>query len=163
MTDQLNNGLRYNGEGYDLLAAEPGLFSPWEHDIEPEVVCTSNWAGYVAIFDIRNQRLYLDNLSVGHTPRRGPPRLQDPDDPLSFLCAGSPPLPLLNGVAAKNAGSSYWEYTDINLALDYTGRLTLSHSTDTHERGYLQLHFQQGQLIRTTVIPKPDSLYESAH
>lgn len=177
MTDQTSNGLHYDGEGYAIMCAEPGIFSPWDHGIEPEDICTSNWAGYVCLFEVRNDHLYLNYLTVAHTPRRGPPPKEDPDNPLSMLVAGSPPLPLLNGVKAQKGSMGYWDYLDVDLKLDYTGTITVANGDEPPQTSYepewsfetvvnqdppqtaqyLALTFEHGKLMTAIPVDPPPS------
>ncbi|WP_029652638.1 hypothetical protein [Marinobacter daepoensis] len=125
MTAQVLDGLRVDGIGYCLVQAEPGPFSPWDYGIEPNSICSSNWAGYVAGFEVLGRRLYLASLSVGWAPpRRITGRDPAGDDPLGLLAVGGPQeLPALNGVMPESSTGSYMAYSNVQLPLDYTGRL----------------------------------------
>ncbi|MDC0661406.1 hypothetical protein [Marinobacter sp. SS21] len=126
MTDQALDGIRVNGIGYDIVRANPGLFSPWDYGIEPHSLCSSNWSGYVAGFEVVGKRLCLSSLSVGWSrPRKRPAdRELPPDDPLRILGELEPaPLPALNGVTPEPISGSYMLYSDVDMPLDYTGRL----------------------------------------
>lgn len=176
MTDQTPESIRYDGEGFSVIGAEPGVFSPWDYGIWPESICSSNWSGYNTHYAVRDGVLYLNYLTVGHIPRRGPPPKEDPDDPLSMIEAGSPPLPLLNGVEAQEGSMGYWDYNDIDMMLDYTGTLTVANGDKPRapnyktwsleallneppppSRKYLALTFEHGKLVTATPIDPPPS------
>ncbi|WP_417531600.1 hypothetical protein [Marinobacter lipolyticus] len=151
MTDQERNSLRYKESGYDLLSANPGLFSPWDHGIEPQDVSSSNWSGYLAGFEVVSHRLYLVSLYVGYSPKpRGWTSEMKENDPLADLWGfGSvAPLPPLNGATAEDVGGGYWLYRDIGLALDYTGKLVLGEVHQkldgTEDVVGLELEFRSG-------------------
>ena len=148
MTDQILDGLHHDGTGYNILDATPGLFSPWEHGIEPEEVSTNNYCGYIALFEIREGHIYLHHLSVGHTPARGKPPAPNSDELLD-IPMGSAPLPELNGVRPSPASAGYFAYDNVNLPLDYTGTLTLSEAGPAgQQQGRLTIiSFQSGRLL----------------
>lgn len=156
MTDQSYNAIHHDGNGYLVLAAEPGLFSPWDYGIEPESVESSNWSGYEALFSVEAERLYLHSLDVGRLHRKPSQRRPDDDDPLAVLAFGEPePLPPLNGVAAENANSSYWRYDNVGLALDYSGTLVVGNDPSAYELDEpcetRELTFVNGKLISTRI------------
>lgn len=150
MTTQETDTVCYQGQGFSVVQAEPLPFSPWQHGIEPEPICSSNGSGFVAGFAITQQQLYLSYLRVGHTPRRKA-STQNTQDPLSLLLAGSKPLPLLNQVAAESAGMGYWHYQNLQLALSYTGTLLLQPAASPSSQ-WLELSFKHGQLLATKTI-----------
>lgn len=159
MTDQVQDSVRYDGESYSLVNASPDLFSPWRHGIEPEYASTDNQAGYIAYYHIEKNtestHIQLSALMVAYTaPTRRDLALAK-DDPLSAIMFTKSPLPTLNGVSATKADSGYWFYEAIDLALDYTGTLTLEASTNPASH-CLALVFEHGKLISTESIPKPD-------
>lgn len=125
MTDQVLDGLRVDGIGYRLIQAEPGAFSPWDYGIEPRSICSSNWAGYIAGFEVLDKQLYLSSLSVGWAPpRQNTGRDPAEDDPLGLLAmCGPKELPALNGVTPEPISGSYMAYSGVELPLDYTGCL----------------------------------------
>ncbi|KAA1172804.1 hypothetical protein FWJ25_13405 [Marinobacter salinexigens] len=164
MTDQVpTEYVRFRGESYVLLSADKALFSLWDHDIHPEDTDSSNWAGFVAHFDINDERLYLDYLTVGHTPparkriHRTWHQERSESDALMDEALGDYTLPPLNGVEATDAGMGYWHYQDINLALDYTGTLTLSPNSGANGQNYLELAFEKGRVVSCKTIAAPVS------
>jgi len=148
MSDQIPDGLHKDGKGYYILNATPGLFSPWDHGIEPEEVSTNNYSGYIALFDIREGYIYLHHLSVGHTPARRKPPTTNIDD-IFDIPMGSAPLPELNGVKASRATGGYFDYESVNLPLDYTGTLTLAETelVSEQERSVTIMSFKNGRLV----------------
>lgn len=157
MTDQLCDGVRYGGVGYDLLGAAPGIFSPHEHGIEPYAVCTSNGCGWLAGYQVLAGRLYLQNLQVGQRPRfRGPS--SDPGlDALLGIGDGKPEsLPALNGVQARVFCDGYMLYEKLGLPLDYSGRVTLGNAgPDEICEPLLELEFADGVLQAARPVPAP--------
>lgn len=157
MTDQLRDGVRYSGAGFDLLGAEPGVFSPCEQGIEPYMVCTSNGCGWLAGYEVREGRLYLQNLLVGQRPRfRG--ASSDPElDALLGVGDGTPaPLPVLNGVAARPFAEGYLRYEGIGMRLYYSGHLTLGHAgPDEICQPVLELEFSEGVLQEARSVQGP--------
>lgn len=164
MTDQVpTEYVRFKEEAYILLKSEQVLFSLWDHDIHPEDIDSSNWAGFVAHFDIHDRQLYLDYLTVGHTPparkrvRSSHFKELLPQEASLDELIGDYYLPALNNVEATDAGMGYWHYQNINLALDYNGTLTLTTMKATadfneQEPYYLELAFEQGRLISATTL-----------
>ncbi|AOY88284.1 hypothetical protein BKP64_08970 [Marinobacter salinus] len=159
MTDQVpTEYVHFEGEGYILLRAERGFFSPWDHDIRPDDADSSNWAGFVAHFVVHDRRLYLDYLTVGHIPatkKRSPFEGTDQLEPTLDDIIGDYVLPPLNGVEPTNAGMGYWHYQNINLALDYTGAITLGSEPTQKQPDHLELTFEQGHLVSVKTIPAP--------
>ncbi|TCK06069.1 hypothetical protein [Marinobacterium mangrovicola] len=152
MTDQTLNGIQVNGIGYSVVSAEPGVFSPWDYGIEPESVCSSNWSGYVAGYEVVEDVLRLSSLSVGWSPPRKRPKSQQlaPDDPLRILDDWDPaPLPALNGVEPESIGGGYMHYADLAMPLDYSGRiLGCSGDPDSPLPGECQVFtFESGRLV----------------
>lgn len=172
MTDQVpTKYVHYKGKGYILFSLERGLFSPWDHGIHPEDSDSSNGMGFVAHFVVQDERLYLDYLTVSHTPPARKRPSQQPD-PLFELIGGEYTLPPLNGVQPTNAGMGYWHYQNIHLALDYTGTMTLGDEPpqgypnpfalpgapahlQTKQPDHLELVFEQGRLVSAKSIPAP--------
>jgi len=153
--------VRFRSLGYILLGVDQNLFSPWDHGIHPENTDSSNWAGFVAHFDIPDEQLYLDYLSVSHTPparkrlQRSLSNTRDQLDATLDEVIGDYSLPSLNGVEATDAGMGYWHYENIQLALNYTGALTLCPEPGQHEQDYLELVFEKGCLITCKTISPP--------
>ncbi|SFM34613.1 DUF6231 family protein [Marinobacter zhejiangensis] len=152
MTDQIcNRHLSFEGTAYELLESHPGVFSPWDYGIEPEDVETSNGSGYELYLKVEDKRLFVDCLVVGYIPPK-PARLRaDSTDPLDQLLGEKAPLPLLNGVRPEKLNASYWHYSDVNLALDYTGTLVAGTGKDV-----LELTFKAGQLVATQARAVPE-------
>ncbi|SFN24606.1 hypothetical protein [Marinobacter pelagius] len=148
MTDQVLDSIQVFGVGYELVAEDPGVFSPWDYGIEPHSICSSNWSGYVAGFEVRDRRLYLSSLSVGWAP---PKRItgRDPaeNDPLGLDQYQPQTLPELNGVAPKPISGSYMLYTGVGMPLDYTGRLIGSGDYPDSLEGLMEFVFESGVLI----------------
>lgn len=168
MTDQVpTEYVRFRGKSYILLAADKSLFSLWDHDIHPEDTDSSNWAGFVAHFDIHDEQLYLGYLTVGHTPPRRKRihrtwyQERSELDALMDEALGDYTLPPLNGIEATDAGMGYWHYQNINLALDYTGTITLGGESPEEQKNHLELVLEQGRVIawKTVPAPAPDSLF----
>lgn len=169
MTDQVpTQYVRFRGKSYILLTADKTLFSLWDHDIHPEDIDSSNWAGFVAHFDIRDEQLYLDYLTVGHTPpaRKRVQRSLSEDrhqlDAALDELIGDYSLPPLNGVEPTDAGMGYWHYENINLALDYRGTMTLGGESSQEQQDHLELVLEQGTVISWQGIPapEPESFFE---
>lgn len=165
MTDQVpTEYVRFKGKSYVLLTAEPMLFSLRDHDIHPEDTESSNWAGFVAHFDINDDHLYLDYLSVGHTPA-AKKRLQrshfedllSPWEAAADNSIGDYVLPPLNDVEPTDAGMGHWHYQNINLALDYSGTMILDSNQSQQQPTHLKLVFEKGHLASVKTIPVPDT------
>ncbi|SDW30967.1 DUF6231 family protein [Marinobacter mobilis] len=147
MTDQIcNQSLSFDGNAHNLLASQPGLFSPWDYGIEPEAVESSNWSGYQAFYTIENGQLLLECLVVGYIMPK--PAITQPDHlaELDRLIGPKQPLPALNNVEPEKMSGCYWQYNNVNLALDYTGTLTIG---DDHVRR--ELTFKEGKLLDTGI------------
>lgn len=169
MTDQVpTQYVRFRGKSYILLTADKALFSLWDHDIHPEDTDSSNWAGFVAHFDIHDEQLYLDYLTVGHTPparkrvQRSPSEDRHQLDAALDELIGDYYLPPLNDVAPTDAGMGYWHYENINLALDYTGTMTLGGESSQEQQDHLELVLEQGKVIswQTIPAPEPETLFD---
>lgn len=157
VTDQLRDGVRYSGAGFDLLGAEPGVFSPHEQGIEPYMVCTSNGCGWLAGYEVQDGRLYLQNLLVGQR-QRFRRASSDPElDALLGVGDGTPaPLPVLNGVTPRPFAEGYLRYEGIGMRLDYSGRLTLGHAgPDETCQPVFELEFSEGVLQAARPVEAP--------
>ncbi len=119
MTTQLQDGLSYQGEVFDV---REGLFSPDEHGLHPGNDSSACWRGWQAHYEIRDGQLLLTTLL-----------LAQPMQFLEFDDAGNeiskpPRYPALNGVEAVRLSGhmdSSWAFEDVDLPLDYSGTLTL--------------------------------------
>lgn len=168
MTNQApTEHVRFKGKSYILLTTDKALFSLWGHGIHPQDKDSSNWAGFVAYFNVQEERLYLDYLTVGYTPparkrlQRSPIEDRRELDTAVDKLIGDYTLPPLNGVEPTDAGMGYWHYQGINLALDYTGTMTLGGKSSEQQQNHLELVLEQGRVIswKTIPAPEPESLF----
>jgi hypothetical protein len=151
MTAQAQDSLRYLGEQYALAAFSDGepFSPPLRAGYRPVPASTACWRGYVCGYEVQNGVLLLYDFQVNHHPAEAQvsQRQQPPD---------------LNGVAAvRRERSLPWHFTDIGLALSYTGGLIIGRGFIRALYAHMGFHpawkyqhvqelvFEQGRLVET--------------
>lgn len=119
MTTQMGDSLVYRGEVFDFLE---GLFSPYEHGLQPGADSSDGWRGYVAYYAVRDGRLLLTDLSLAEPEQ---PLMLDDEGNEVALPPGYPPLNGVEAVRDTSLSGGSWHYHNVDLPLDYTGTLTL--------------------------------------
>lgn len=71
MTAQATDLLLLDGQRYSVLSHSPGLFDPTDHAIEPVMIHTGAWRGWIATYAVRDDRLELDRLELGAASKIG--------------------------------------------------------------------------------------------
>ena len=113
MTAQIGDIYRYEEKEYNCLKlSDDRLFSPWEHGFHPSPIDTGCWAGYWCEFEITDV-VKLQTLHIHDKDGRYPP---------------------LNGVSVSRTGDiaellpfeKYEHYKNIDLTIDYTGKILLA-------------------------------------
>jgi hypothetical protein len=124
MTAQIPDEVRFRGQRYAITAVEgTGLFSPDDHGLEPVMLSTAAWRGFVALYAVRHGRLFLDQLETGRPPG---------------------PAPRLLGVKPRRTRSL--RYERLRAPMSFTGRLLVG-ARDEHV-GYLNMGFYPAWLYR---------------
>ena len=116
MTAQVHDRVRWRGGDYLLVGVDGDqLFDPLEHGLDPTPTTTANWRGWVAVYEIRDDRLLLGELTdVGF--QRGP----------------DASLPILRGTEpSRDAERGPFRYESLNWPLQFSGRLIIA-------RGFIQ-------------------------
>ncbi|MFP5352454.1 MAG: hypothetical protein ACLGIB_07825 [Actinomycetota bacterium] len=111
MTAQVHDRMRWRGADFLVVGVDgPPLFDPLEHGLDPAPTTTANWRGWVATYEIRDDRLLLAELTdVGHP--RGPDATN----------------PVLRGVEPRQEGErGPFRYEHLEWPLAFSGRLIIA-------------------------------------
>ena len=186
MTAQIGDIYKYQNKEYDMVALSvPIPFHPKNYGLEPHASCTACYRGYWCEYEISDELalkdLYLFNIDGNYPPLNG----VDISPPEFVECktyAGSG-KGWVN--AMRPAYLGHRVYKDVNLPIDYTGRILIGRSyTPTHHiegigddpwryKELLEFVFERGMLadvidqsetakdirkmIRTLARSKPES------
>ena len=117
MTGQIPDTVDLGATIYDISAIDgAGLFRPEEHGLQPRVLSTGCWRGFVCSYVVRTGSLLLETLEIG----------LGPDDP---------PV-ILHGVTPEKAGADDLHeatfYRHLDLPVPFTGRLLLGAELDRY-------------------------------
>ena len=143
MTAQFHDKVRYEGIDYALAGASgEGLFSPPHYGLEPVSWCTACWLGYLASYEVSDDRLLLDRLDVCLTDPRQDQR----------STSRRVPAPAIEGCEPRNTsgtGDGLFEYRYENMALPvaFSGGLLLA--TDFIQELYVHMGFHPAWKYRT--------------
>ncbi|HVF19510.1 MAG TPA: hypothetical protein VNA14_04625 [Mycobacteriales bacterium] len=107
MTAQVPDSIELDGVEYALAGyAGTGLFDPAAHGVEPQMIHTGCWRGFICRYAVRGDELHLDTLRLGRGSR----------------VAGTPLEPgvtTLLGATLEEA----WQFRFAALPVPYTGTL----------------------------------------
>lgn len=132
MTAQASDLLALDGEEYSLAGVSgTGLFEPAEHGIEPFMISTGCWRGFVCRYAVTGDRLVLDALYLGRGSKLG-------GEPVE------PGMPLLGGVVANGPEGSWLSGTltleRLARPVSFTG--TLLAGRDFVQSTYVHMGYQ---------------------
>ncbi len=125
MTAQVPDSVLYRDEQYDLIGRRGGgLVTAEQFGIEPEPVDTSCWRGFVCIYRIRENKLFLQQMEVR---------------------SGKQDYPTIAGVPASpdDLGAVY---ESLQLPVDFTGKIRLAR--DFIRQYYVHMGFQKASAYR---------------
>lgn len=108
------DSVRWGGRTWALAGYDGGgLFEPQSLGINPVMLHTAAWRGFICTYGVHDERLRLERLEIGfdhETQQRA--------------LAGEPPL--IDGVAPRQQGGGHaWLYDDVALPVPFTGTLQL--------------------------------------
>jgi hypothetical protein len=120
MTGQVHDIVVYQNQGYSLIGVKgSGWLIPADFGIETESDDTGCWRGYVALYKIIDNKLFLDAMSVfGKTD----------------------PYPVINGEAPILSNGSA-VYKNLLVAMAFSGQVRLA--TDFRRECYVHMGFQK--------------------
>ena len=128
MTGQIPDSFLYEGEVYSLIGLdneEP--FTPLDFDIIPEMASTACWRGYVLYYRLNDNYLILQDMQLNTKETKE-----------------------INGVKPKKTKDMFkFHYQDLNLKLDYTGKLLIAR--DFIDEMYVHMGFQRPTAFRKVV------------
>jgi len=145
MTAQITDTYKYNGVEYRIIAttATSNLgFDPEEYNLHPTAPHTACWRGYVCQYEIRNEKLYLNELNI-HCDNKECPEL-----------FGVKPEPRRGGLY-----DGFYRYKRLNKLMEYTGSIILGNDCVPEYcvnmgfqnalayRNVIELNFIEGYLI----------------
>jgi hypothetical protein len=82
MTAQIPDVVRYRERDYAIAGvAGSGLFDPADWGIEPVATSTANWRGFSALYELKEERLHLKELSIGIADDNG----ETPSEPVRIF------------------------------------------------------------------------------
>ncbi|HET9345203.1 MAG TPA: hypothetical protein VFO05_05820 [Candidatus Limnocylindrales bacterium] len=116
MTAQASDTIQWSGTRWSLVGGGP-LFNPGDHGLEPFMLHTGNWRGYLCRYAVHDGRLVLDHLEIGFNGQQLD-EARDGRGPIlnGRVPVGQPDRP--NGIA--------FTYPDLALPIDYTGQLLIA-------------------------------------
>lgn len=108
MTAQINDVVTYEEDEWELAGAngEP-LFDPNAFGLVPRAICSICWRGYTCAYELRDNQLFLDRVSIG--------------------LAGTPPVLLGRKPEIPNEMSCFSaSYPNLGAQVPFTGGLLLA-------------------------------------
>jgi hypothetical protein len=116
MTAQAMDLVRWRDRTWSLVGIDgTGLFDPRDLGIEPRMLHTAAWRGYICTYGVADDALRLERLEIGFdqaTQERA--------------VAGNPPL--IGRASAQQQGSgSAWLYDGADLPVAFSGGLRIGH------------------------------------
>ena len=128
MTGQISDSFLYEGEVYSLVGYDKGEpFTPLDYDILPKAPHTACWRGFVLYYKLDNKTLLLQDMQLNADEAKE-----------------------INGVKPKKTEESIkFHYQDLNLKLDYTGKLLIAR--DFIKEMYVHMGFQRASSYRKVV------------
>ncbi|WNG46798.1 hypothetical protein F0U60_23755 [Archangium minus] len=70
MTAQISDSVQYTNRTFSLRGVKgSGLFEPRQHGLNPQMVSTACYRGYICTYDVSNGGLFLEELLLGLEPR----------------------------------------------------------------------------------------------
>jgi hypothetical protein len=113
VTAQVPDEVMWDGRSWTLAGFDgSGLFDPTEHGLEPIMLSTANWRGFVCEYAVVDDRLVLDRLKVGL-----------PDEVAAAAQRGE--ASQVNGRRPTRRVGIESTYEDLALPIPFTGMLTL--------------------------------------
>ncbi|MCE7748923.1 MAG: hypothetical protein GPJ51_11030 [Candidatus Heimdallarchaeota archaeon] len=128
MTGQIPDSFLYEGEVYSLIGIEEEEpFSPLDYDIMPEMASTACWRGFVLYYKLDDNYLTLQDMQLNTQEAKK-----------------------INGVKPMKTKDMFkFHYQDLNLKLDYTGKLLIAR--DFIDEMYVHMGFQRPIAFRKVV------------
>jgi hypothetical protein len=118
MTGQIPDTINLGGTTYSITAVDgEGLFKPDEHGLQPRVLSTACWRGFVCSYAVQDDRLLLDTLEIG----------LEPDHPRVSLHGKTPRMA---GRRQHHPGAAI--YRRLAMPISFTGRLLLADELDLY-------------------------------
>lgn len=115
MTAQVHDSLAWRHQDFLLVGVEgTGLFDAADHGLVTRPTTTANWRGWVARYEVRDNRLILVAL-----------------DDVGLVFDESDGPPILNGIAPEGEGNRPYTYAGLDWHIPFTGRLLIA-------RGFIQ-------------------------
>ena len=116
MSAQAMDLVRWQDRTWSLVGIDgEGLFEPTAMGIQPQMLHTAAWRGYICTYAVEDDELRLQRLEVGFDPQTQERAL-----------AGEPPL--IGDARPTQQGTGYvWLYDDADLPVPFTGGLRLGH------------------------------------
>jgi len=135
MTMQIKDDYCYQNDSYECLDIQnkKQFFDPHNYNFQPESISTSCWKGYFCSYIFCNSRLKLMTLNI--------------NDRNSYY-------PIINGVISNYANDKkpqlekqqYHVYSNINMDINYTGKIILAKDLLENKDGYC-LYFRRNRHI----------------
>jgi hypothetical protein len=77
VTAQVPDFVQHQGKRYDVVGVSgEGLFRPSDWGMDPTPTSTACWRGFVALYKVEEDRLYLDQLEIGVAEAFGKPAIE---------------------------------------------------------------------------------------
>ena len=128
MTAQIEDKFIYKSKWHSLVGLQGGeLFSPEQCGMNPEMIDTSCYRGFYAVYKIKRNKLYLHELTV-----------LEKDNNYLPIC-GKLPQESDNGIGAT--------YKNLELEIPFTGKIRLAR--DFIEELYVHMGFQDATAYKT--------------
>lgn len=148
MTMQIPDTVVYNGIAYETGAYCADLFEPYleKHQIELFADCTALWRGYIAMWEIEHDMLYLTEIYAN---------VSDVHSQQHIKCQGN----TINSLLADEAvGMDYFFPNQSKVFADwYSGNLPIhSGNTSKGEFNYLIFKVDKGNIIRQEQVTEQE-------
>lgn len=153
MTAQIDDIFEYNDKNYSVSAIEypDRFFVIQDHGIDPEMISTACYRGYVARFKLLDKALVLHTLDTNNSNGRAQP---------VALNSVRPDISEPKGLVTDYLQWRDWRYESVNLPIRYTGAVLIAdefiadmyvhmgHQAPVCYREVIQLSFRCGELVR---------------
>ncbi len=128
MTGQLPDSFLYEDEVYSLISiADEEPFTPLDYDIIPQMASTACWRGFVLYYKLDNNSLILQDMQLNTKEAKE----------------------INNIKPTKTKDMFRFHYQDLNLKLDYSGKLLIAR--DFIDEMYVHMGFQRPIAFRKVV------------
>lgn len=121
---QVSETLIYDEKSFQIKTFSDGdPFDLQSMGLNPIPASSACWQGYSCTYEIKDYRLYLQYIIVNHSNDMKSPSKTPP-----------PPINDINSSISNYAHIGYWEYSNINLLVNYNGEILIANNLKSNAR-----------------------------